>query len=182
MLTTPRAPSAGTDASAAFSSIRAYDSLSSKAPSEDFVRAFDASAKRRGERDMIHDANLDAASESTSSEFLHPCTARHIRRWSANVRDGSSPPASVLLVARGRRAAGTPGSFEISSSAPLIHPLFPLLTGTRSPRDAPAIETPNGRRRWIAGFDANTAAAAIMHGKVLMGQSADVPHPPSWIR
>ena len=44
MLTTPRAPSAGTDACAAFSSIRAYDSLSSKAPSEDFVRAFDASA------------------------------------------------------------------------------------------------------------------------------------------
>jgi hypothetical protein len=62
---------------------------------------------------LFHDGMDADASASTSSGVLHRVTARHIRLWSTNVRESSSPPARVLL----NRLGAALSEVETSSSS-----------------------------------------------------------------
>ena len=100
MFTTPRAPRLRTALVAARVSIRAYVSLASNAltdAGELLAAPLAMATKLAASVTLFHDGMDADASASTSSGVLHRVTARHIRLWSTNVRESSSPPARVLL-------------------------------------------------------------------------------------
>ena len=116
MFTTPRAPRLGTALVAARCSIRAYVSLASNALTDagELLAAPLAMATKLAASVMLFHDGMDAdASASTSSGVLHRVTARHIRLWSTNVRESSSPPARVLL----NRLGAALSEVETSSSS-----------------------------------------------------------------
>ena len=174
MFTTPRAPRLGTALVAARCSIRAYVSLASNALTDagELLAAPLAMATKLAASVMLFHDGMDAdASASTSSGVLHRVTARHIRLWSTNVRESSSPPARVLLNRLG--AALSEVETSSSSSSALSDDVLSQRRTDGAPSAALArraiaagravIEIPGGQRRWTdAGNDANAAVADMV--------------------
>ena len=175
MFTTPRAPRLWTALVAARLSIRAYVSLASNALTDagELLAAPLAMATKLAASVMLFHDGMDAdASASTSSGVLHRVTARHIRLWSTNVRESSSPPARVLLNRLGAALSEVETSSSSSSSA-LSDDVLSQRRTDGAPSAALArraiaagravIEIPGGQRRWTdAGNDANAAVADMV--------------------
>ena len=119
MFTTPRAPRLRTALVAARVSIRAYVSLASNALTDagERVAPLAMATKLAASVMLFHDGMDADASASTSSGVLHRVTARHIRLWSTNVKESSSPPARVLLNLLGAALSEVETTSSSSSSA-----------------------------------------------------------------